>query len=137
MKRIAYVLHRFPRVTDTFIAREIRSLQKRGTNIQVISIWEPRKNESTPDISEQWSKDTHFILPRSGVSIACALFMSAIHAPRRFLRVLYFALSTSRPGIRGLIYQLFYFIEAVLVAKALQKKVWIMSTITSVINAEL
>ena len=34
MKRIAYLLHHFPRTTDTFIKREIRSLQKLGTEVQ-------------------------------------------------------------------------------------------------------
>lgn len=62
--KIAYLLHRFPATTDTFIKREIRSLQKAGTEVQVISVWKPLPHETTPDILSEWSKDTHFILPR-------------------------------------------------------------------------
>lgn len=121
MKRIAYLLHRFPGITDTFIKREIRSLQNAGTYVHVISVWMPRELETTPDILSQWSKDTQFILPRSAFSIAYTLFLAVICSPVRFLRTIHLALSTSRPGIRGIAYQLFYFIEAVLVAEALRK----------------
>ena len=41
MKRIVYLLHRFPGITDTFIQREIRSLRKAGTNLEIISVWKP------------------------------------------------------------------------------------------------
>ena len=43
MKRIAYLLHRFPGTTDTFIKREIRCLQKLGTDVQVISYGNRRR----------------------------------------------------------------------------------------------
>ena len=47
MKKIAYLLHRFPAITDTFIKREIRFLQKAGTPVDVISVWKPRDSDST------------------------------------------------------------------------------------------
>src|ERR1035437_9757056 len=121
MKRIAYLLHRFPCMTDTFIKREIRSLQKAGTYVHVISVWMPSESETTPDIRSQWSKDTQFMLPRSVFSIAYTLFITMVHSPRRLLSTIALAFSTSRPGIRGFIYQMFYFFEAVLVAEALRK----------------
>jgi glycosyltransferase involved in cell wall biosynthesis len=45
----------------------------------------------------------------------------AMRAPRRFFSSLYLAVATSRPGLRGFVYQLFYFCEAVLAADALRK----------------
>src|ERR1039458_10221235 len=122
MKRIAYLLHRFPAITDTFIKREIRCLQKLGTEVHVISVWMPRESETTPETLAEWSNDTAFMLSRSAFSIAYAVLVSAIQSPVRFWRTMYLALLTSRPGIRGLAYQLFYFVEAVLVARALQNK---------------
>src|SRR5262245_55492971 len=121
MKRIAYLLHRFPGITDTFIKREIRSLQKAGTKVQVISVWTPRELETTPDILSEWSSDTHFILPRSPISLARIVFNAMIRFPIKFLSTLRLALSMSRPGIRGFVYQLFYFIEAVLAADVLRR----------------
>jgi colanic acid/amylovoran biosynthesis glycosyltransferase len=121
MKRIAYLLHRFPGTTDTFIKREIRCLQKLGTNVQVISIWKPKETESTLEILSEWAHDTQFALPRSVISIACITLMSVLRSPIRFFATARLALSTSRPGARGLVYQSFYFVEALLAADLLRR----------------
>jgi colanic acid/amylovoran biosynthesis glycosyltransferase len=122
MKKIAYLLHNFPGITDTFIKREIRSLQKAGTEVSVISVWKPNESQTTPDILAEWASETDFLLPRSSVSILGILLMSFIRRPARFLGALQVALLMSRPGLRGITYQLFYFCEAVLAAEILRKR---------------
>ena len=121
MTRIAYLLHYFPRITDTFIKREIRSLQKLGTDVRVISIWKPDEADCTPDILAEWSKDTQFVLPQSAFSIIRTVLRFAFRSPTRLLGAARLALSTSRPGAHGLLYQLFYFVEAVLAADLLRR----------------
>ena len=121
MFRIAYLLHRFPAITDTFIKREIRSLQNAGTSVQVISVWKPSSQETTQETLSDWSSDTQFILPCPPVT-ALRIFLGAmIRSPWRFFIAARLALTTSRPGMRGLAYQLFYFLEAVLVAEIVRK----------------
>ena len=119
MKRIGYLLHHFPRITDTFIRREIRSLQKLGTDVRVISVWKPTQFE-IPDILTEWLQHTQFVLPRSTFSIALVVLTVATRSPIRFVAAARLALSTARPGIRGLLYQSFYFVEAILVADLLR-----------------
>ena len=121
MKRIAYLLHRFPSTTDTFIKREIRSLQEFGTDVRVISIWKPKEHETTRDILGEWAKDTQFALPQSTASIIWNVLTFVIRSPMRFLATARLALSTSRPGVRGFIYQSFYFVEAILAAALLRR----------------
>jgi glycosyltransferase involved in cell wall biosynthesis len=121
MKRIAYLLHRFPAITDTFIKREIRSLQIAGTSVLVISVWKPNEHETTAEILSEWAADTRFILPRPTLSILRTVVAAALRSPRRFFLTFRRALSTSRPGIRGAAYQFFYFLEAVLAAEELHK----------------
>ena len=121
MTQIAYLLHRFPAKTDTFIKREIRSLQDSGTDVRIISVWKPRDIETTPEILAEWSADTLFIFPRSISSIVGTLVRSLTRAPRRFLDGLRVALATSRPGLRGFAYQLAYFLEAILAADSLRR----------------
>jgi glycosyltransferase involved in cell wall biosynthesis len=116
MKKIAYLLHRFPEITDTFIKREIRSLQRRGTSVQVISVWKPSHSETTPDVMREWAADTKFILPMSLPTLLYALIAACFRQPFRVLRTFRLALSTARPGLRGFLYQLMYFGEAVLAA---------------------
>lgn len=121
MKRIAYLLHRFPAITDTFIKREIRFLQKAGTPVHVISVWKPRDSETTPAILSEWASDTEFMLPRSPFGIAYILLKVAISSPLRFLRTFGLALAMARPGVRGFFYQMVYFLESVLAADALTR----------------
>jgi glycosyltransferase involved in cell wall biosynthesis len=121
MKRIAYLLHRFPRNTDTFIRREIRSLQKLGTDVRVISVWKPKQFEVTTNILTEWLQDTQFALPQSILSIVLIVLKFAVRSPIRFIETARGAFLTSRPGVRGLLYQSFYFVEAVLVADLLRR----------------
>src|SRR5262245_27990669 len=81
--RIAYLLHRFPVNTDTFIKREIRSLQKAGTDVQIISVWKPRGTDTARELLEEWSDNVSFLLPQPALSILRALFVVALLSPRR------------------------------------------------------
>ena len=119
--KIAFLLHNFPRATDTFIRREIRCLQSLGTDVRVISIWKPKEIECPPNILTEWLQDTQFALPRSAFSIAWLVLKFAIRSPMRFLAAVRLAFLTSRPGARGLLYQSFYFVEAVIAADLLSR----------------
>lgn len=121
MKKIAYLLHRFPAITDTFIKREIRSLQKAGTQVEVISVWKPLDHETTPAILTEWANDTHFLLPQSKLTIARTLLSWMMRSPVAFLRTVRLTWNTSQPGLRGFVYQVFYLLEAVLAADVLRK----------------
>ena len=122
MKKIAYLLHNFPGITDTFIRREIRSLQKAGTEVRVISVWRPTSSQTTPEILAEWTSETDFVLPRSSASILMTMIGAAVRHPMRFLATFWLAFSMSRPGLRGITYQLFYFCEAILAAELLRKR---------------
>ena len=119
--KIAYLLHRFPATTDTFIKREIRSLQKAGTEVQVISVWKPLPHETTPEILSDWSKDTHFILPPITAigreHFACSDFSLA----EAILQCRAARSQNGQAWLAGFAYQLFYFLEAVLVADLLRR----------------
>jgi glycosyltransferase involved in cell wall biosynthesis len=121
VKRIAYLLHRFPRITDTFIMREVRALRKADTDIKIISIWKPDTTDTDVEVIDEWFHQTSFLLPRSVASIVGAFFATIMRSPQLFASSLYLALTTARPGLRGLIYQIFYLGEAVLAADALRK----------------
>src|SRR5205809_3755685 len=120
MTKIAYLLHRFPRITDTFIMRELRSLQKAGTPVEIISVWKPHADETTSDVIDEWASRTRFLLPRSPASIARILCMTIMRAPIQFVAAARLAFTTSRPGLAGLLYQLFYLVESALAAEVLR-----------------
>lgn len=43
MRRIAYVIDVFPKLSETFIAGEIAEVCRRGIEVQILSIHEPRE----------------------------------------------------------------------------------------------
>jgi colanic acid/amylovoran biosynthesis glycosyltransferase len=134
MKNIGYVLQYFPGVTDTFIRREIRSLQNLGVKVDVISVWKPKvlrseidsvsqwSIETTPDVLSDWAHETNFVLPASPLFIIITLLASFLRSPIKFLATLHFAFLTARPGVLGLAYQLIYFVQAILVAAVVRRK---------------
>jgi colanic acid/amylovoran biosynthesis glycosyltransferase len=119
--KIAYLLHRFPRISDTFIMRELRALQKAGTAVEIISVWKPDPKETSTIIMDEWGARTRFLLPRSSVSIGLVVVTAVVRSPIRFVAAARLALSLSRPGPVGFLYQIFYLVEALLAAEILAK----------------
>jgi glycosyltransferase involved in cell wall biosynthesis len=48
MKKVAFVLKGYPRVSETFIAQEIHLLEQRGFNIEILSMRDARERERQP-----------------------------------------------------------------------------------------
>jgi colanic acid/amylovoran biosynthesis glycosyltransferase len=120
MMTVTYLLHRFPRVTDTFIMREIDSLARSGISVKVVSVWKPLQRETTDDLLKVWSSRVTFLLPNSIGSIAALLCVEVFRNPRRFAAALKRAILTARPGFRGFGYQMFYLAEALIAAKQIR-----------------
>jgi glycosyltransferase involved in cell wall biosynthesis len=122
MTRIAYLLHNFPGKTDTFIKREIRSLEKLGAEITVVSVWRPKNSQTTPEILTEWANSTCFLLPKSVPAIGVAILSTLLRNPFLFFKTFIFALCTSKSGFKGTLYQIFYFAEAVLACDVIRSK---------------
>jgi glycosyltransferase involved in cell wall biosynthesis len=118
---ITYLLHRFPRATDTFIMREIRSLQRAGTEVRVISVWKPLPHETIPELIEEWSNDVSFLLPNSPSAVVFGAISALISSPKSFLSALRLAIKIASPGIRGHIYSILYLFEAMLASKVIRQ----------------
>jgi len=81
--------------------REVRALQKRGLDIQIISIWKPGPRETKVKVMAEWGHQTYFLLAESIPAITHALCVPIIRSPTRFLSAVYLAFTTARPGWRG------------------------------------
>src|SRR5439155_9955904 len=90
--------------------------------VQVIAVWSPGAFETTPEIMRQWTDQTSFVLPCSPLLMVRTFFTSLVRHPIRMAGTLRLALATSRPGLRGFVYQLVYFMEAVLAADIMRRK---------------
>jgi glycosyltransferase involved in cell wall biosynthesis len=121
MNKIAYLLHRFPRVSDTFIMRELRALRRTGLDVQVMSVWKPDANQTSPDLLAEW-ETTRFLVSQPLRSVAAGLCLGILCFPVRFLATVALALKTRRPGLRGLTFQFLYLAEAVLAAQVIRQR---------------
>ncbi|MEB3274009.1 MAG: glycosyltransferase [Prochlorothrix sp.] len=120
--RIAYLSGQYPRATDTFIQREVALLRQQGLEIHTFSVRRTGKEHLVgPEQQEEW-KNTYYLLPPNLANLGLAHLQLLGRSPGRYLRSIGLALKTAQPGLRGLLYQLFYFIEAGILADQLKKR---------------
>lgn len=119
--RIAYLAGEYPTVSHTFILREVMALRAQGLDILTCSV-----RRSPPDqhrgLAEQAEAQATFNLldaakqPRRLIGAQIA----ALKNPGLYLRTLRKAWSMRGPGLRATVYQLFYFLEATVLARHLK-----------------
>ncbi|NJN88849.1 MAG: glycosyltransferase family 4 protein, partial [Leptolyngbyaceae cyanobacterium SL_7_1] len=118
--RIAYLTGMYPRATDTFIQREVFALREQGLEIFTFAVRRPG-DEHIVGQEQQAERDrTFYILPTSLIALVLAHWALLRRSPKRYLQAIQLAWKTAQPGWRGGLYQLFYFIEAGILAQQLQ-----------------
>lgn len=117
---VAYFTTLYPRATDTFIQREVEYLRLHGLDVSTYSV---RRSGSEHDVSESIREEkrrTHYLLPVSPLALIVENISALLRSPLRYVAALRLALRTSRPGLHGLVLQMAYFQEAVLLASRLR-----------------
>ncbi len=110
----------YPRATDTFIQREVAALRQRGVHVETLSIRRPQAKENVGPETQAELDRTFFVLEAGLLNIIkCHLAMIA-SSPARYCRSLWTALSIRPAGLKALVWQLFYFVEAAVIASRLQ-----------------
>ena len=120
--RIAYLTGIYPRATDTFIQREIAGLREKGVDVSTFSIRRPG-DEQIVGIEQKTERDqTFYILPPNPIALLFSHILLLFSSPIRYFKALKLAWLTNQPGLRGTLYQLFYFAEAGLLAQQIRTK---------------
>ena len=120
--RIAYLTGEYPRATDTFIQREVAALREQGVEVHTFSVRRTSTEHIVGPEQERERKETFYLLPSSPLTILRAHLGFLLRSPARYLHALALAWSTRQTGIRGHLYQLFYFAEAGLLAGELLRR---------------
>ncbi|MBO9397911.1 glycosyltransferase family 4 protein [Shimia sp. R9_2] len=121
---IAYLTGEYPRATDTFIQREVAALRAQGQRVETCSVRRTGAEHLVGEEQKAEAKATFYILAaaKSPLPLLSAVFGALLRNPLRFLRALVLAVKTAPPGLRNLLYQLFYFVEAAVLAAHLRNK---------------
>ena len=108
---VAYFINQYPKVSHSFIRREIRALELQGFAILRIALrgWD---GELADDEDRQERGRTRYVLQQGPAGLALALLRTLFTAPGRFLSALALAIRMSRHAERSLPYHLAYLAEA-------------------------
>ncbi|MCP9760527.1 colanic acid biosynthesis glycosyltransferase WcaL [Aquitalea sp. S1-19] len=121
---LAYLVSAYPATSHTFILREVTSLRARGWAVTTISINRDTRAAHTLDADEQAAqRDTWVVKDWPRVRLLPDLFSACWRfGPRVLLATLAFALRLARPGLRGHLMALAYWLEAALLAGWLARR---------------
>jgi len=120
--KLAYLTSAYPAISHTFILREVEALRRRGLDITTFSIRRAPAEQILSEADRAAAATTVSILPpRWGRLLATHLSL-LLRAPRAYFSTLRAALSLAPPGLRGRLWQLFYFIEAVVLWKECERR---------------
>lgn len=117
--QIAYLVSLYPAVSHTFVRREIEALRKRGVQIQTFSVRKPDSGQLRNESDRAEALNTFYVLPFGVLPFLRAILGQTISRPLQTARTLRLAFALREPGARGMIWSLFYFCEALLLAKEL------------------
>ena len=109
--RIAYLVNQYPKVSHSFIRREILALERQGFDILRIALrgWE---GELADEADKLERARTRYVLQQGVAPLLWAVLRTKLTAPRRFLAAFTLALRMSRRAERALFYHLAYLAEA-------------------------
>lgn len=118
--RIAYLVSQYPASSHTFIRREIEALRARGADIQIYSVRPPSQDELASDRDKAAFAETTYLLPMSPLVLIRSFIWALVAQPRSYFSTLRLALNHRAPGMRAWLWSIFYFAEAIVLARALR-----------------
>jgi glycosyltransferase involved in cell wall biosynthesis len=117
---VAYLTSQYPTLSHTFILREVAAVRAAGLTVSTCSV---RGGNGTQTLGEEEQAEqaaTFYILAEARNPLR--LLGAQLHAmvrPGRFFTALSLAFRTQRPGLKGFVWQIFYLLEAAILARHL------------------
>src|ERR1700693_5022640 len=109
--KIAYLVNQYPKVSHSFIRREILALERQGFEVQRLAIrgWEG----PLPDAQDHRERErTRYVLRDGPLALLVPTLLALVRSPLRFLAAVRLALKVARESDRSRSYHLVYLAEA-------------------------
>jgi len=121
MGKLAYLVSEYPKVSHSFIRREIQALERQGWEVLRLAMrgWNAQLADAD-DIAE--IARTKFVLYDGALPLIAATFAMMILSPRRFAVALFLLLRMMRHSDRPNLVHLIYLTEACWIARWLTKR---------------
>ncbi len=120
--KVAYLCSLYPAVSHTFIIREVEALRALGAEIATFSVHRAGPEHLLDEPARDAFASTFAILPARWAKLLAGHLKLAIAAPRAYLSTFALALRLAPRGLRGLLWQAFYFAEAVVLFEQCRKR---------------
>lgn len=113
--RIAYLISEYPKVSHSFIRREIAALERQGVEVLRFAIRGP--SDGSPDSADvEELHRTRYVLGAGLVSTVTHVLRALLQRPVAFGGTFCNAIRLSRRAERGLVHHVAYFVEACIVS---------------------
>jgi glycosyltransferase involved in cell wall biosynthesis len=114
--RIAYLVNQYPKISHTFIRREILALEAQGVEVTRIAIRGHETGSLDASDAEELGK-TRYILKARLLAVLAACTLAFVRAPGPFLSTLAAAMRLGRRSDGGVFKHVAYFVEACVLKK--------------------
>ena len=109
--RIAYLISEYPKVSHSFIRREIVALERLGVEVQRFAIRGP--SDGSPDAADiQERRRTRYVLGAGALAMIAHALRRLVKNPARFAGATRSALRLSRRAEPGVVHHLAYLVDA-------------------------
>lgn len=109
--KIAYLVNLYPKVSHSFIRREILAVEATGIEVFRFSI-RSIEDELVDEADKQELAKTRFILNVGAIGLLLSVFWVKIRRPLRFFSAIGLAFKIGQKSERGILYHLIYLAEA-------------------------
>ena len=120
--RVAYLVSQYPAPSHTFIRREVWALRDHGVDLQTFSVRRPSRDQVLSEEDRQAYAETFYVLPVNPVRLLTAHIGALFGNPIAYFRTFYFAQRHRAAGMHALIWAIFYFAEAIVLAAELRRR---------------
>lgn len=111
--KVAYLCTQYPAVSHTFVLREVEALRGLGVEIATFSVRRANSKHLLSHADRVAFESTYAILPPRWIALFATHLKLIFSAPVAYLSTLALALRLAPPGLRGSLWQSFYFVESV------------------------
>ncbi len=116
---VAYVLLRFPRLSETFVAEEIRSIKKKGVSLRIFSLLR-NEDELIHPVSQELLADVQYAPGLLSGSLWLAQGYFLVKAPAKYIALLAATLSQPAPRPSSLLKRIAIFLKGAWIARQLE-----------------
>ena len=120
---VAYLTGDYPKVSHTFILREVQAVRAAGVPVITCSIRQPPASEFKGQEEQQARAETFYVIAaaKNPLRLMAAHGRAVLRSPGIWASTLALAIRMRSPGLKALIWQLFYFLEAAVLADHLRR----------------